>query len=232
MVVDITMLRQALREADVYICSSVNTERFQTVENNWGILYLQYPEVYDRFCTTGRDGAEERLIKAILQQYNHPIFLDVACGTGRSLLPYLDIMKEAYGVDISKEMLRVARDNLSAAGYKDVELALGDACKLPYPMEKFDVVNSSFAAVWDADPEIRLQKQEQSILEALRVLKTGAIYLGSVESSENRRNMHLSWSDPWMVWWQSGPGDLGQGPFRVSGSGRTGIRSTLHQTRF
>lgn len=174
MAVDITMLRQALREADVYICSSVNTERFQTVENNWGILYLQYPEVYDRFCTTGRDGAEERLIKAILQQYNHPIFLDIACGTGRSLLPYLDIIKEAYGVDISKEMLRVAHDNLSAAGYKDVELALGDACKLPYPIEKFDVVNFSFfAAVWDADPEIRLQKREQAILEALRVLKTG-----------------------------------------------------------
>lgn len=71
-------------------------------------------------------------------------FLDLGCGTGELIKLVLNTFsdKQAYGLDISEEMLKVADKKLS----NNVELVLGDSENLPYATNFFDVVycNDSF----------------------------------------------------------------------------------------
>jgi ubiquinone/menaquinone biosynthesis C-methylase UbiE len=62
--------------------------------------------------------------------------LDVACGTGHSLLPWLDRGYVAVGVDVSAGM--VARARAKAGGRADVHV--GDMRALPAGLGPFDLV--------------------------------------------------------------------------------------------
>lgn len=57
--------------------------------------------------------------------------LDVGTGTGRMLEIFKDQFTAAVGVDLSRDMLAVADDRLSAQGVNNYELRLGDMYNLP-----------------------------------------------------------------------------------------------------
>ena len=102
-----------------------------------------------------------------LKDYAYDSLLDVGSGTAY-MLELLAKQKSAdyFGLDLSDEMLRVARDkNIPNTTY-----VLGTASKLPYEDNSFDVVTciQSFHHYPDPDSAMR---------EARRVLKPGGIYL-------------------------------------------------------
>lgn len=68
--------------------------------------------------------------------------LDVGCGTGNLLLPLADSGISLHGVDLSKEMVLVARERLAGRA----EVIVADAQSLPYPDECMDLIvcNASF----------------------------------------------------------------------------------------
>jgi ubiquinone/menaquinone biosynthesis C-methylase UbiE len=65
--------------------------------------------------------------------------LDVGCGTGAQLAIYQQGGCEVSGIDLSPPMLKVAKSKL---GEKAV-LITGDAIRMPYPNDTFDLVLSS-----------------------------------------------------------------------------------------
>lgn len=65
--------------------------------------------------------------------------LDVGCGTGRQLANYQDRGAELFGIDLSTQMVNVAKSNLKG----EAGLVNGDALQLPYAMATFDLVISS-----------------------------------------------------------------------------------------
>jgi len=93
--------------------------------------------------------------------------LDVGCGTG-FLIDNLTKQKPARycGVDLSDEMIRVAREKQ----IEGAEFVVGSADKLPYPDETFDIVTCSQSFHHYPYPE-------QAMREARRVLKPGALYI-------------------------------------------------------
>lgn len=87
------------------------------------------------------------LYPVLLEKLSHIPFqsaLDLGCGTGEMLKLILqaDHRKKLYGIDLSEEMLIVARSKLP----DQVKLLLGDSESLPFPDSSFDVVycNDSF----------------------------------------------------------------------------------------
>ena len=87
------------------------------------------------------------LYPVLLEKLSHIPFqsaLDLGCGTGEMLKLILqaDHRKELYGIDLSEEMLAIARSKLP----DQVKLLLGDSESLPFPDSSFDVVycNDSF----------------------------------------------------------------------------------------
>ena len=94
--------------------------------------------------------------------------LDLGCGTGEMMKQILqtDNCKELYGIDLSEEMLAVAKSKLP----DQVKLLLGDSESLPFPDNFFDVVycNDSFH---------HYPAPRNVLSEVQRVLKPGGTFL-------------------------------------------------------
>lgn len=102
-----------------------------------------------------------------LKYSEYQSLLDIGCGTGY-LIDMLQKQKSAdyYGLDLSPEMLKVAKNKLSGS----VELIEGYSDSLPYKDSSFDVVTciQSFH---------HYPKPEKAMAEAYRVLKPGGLYI-------------------------------------------------------
>jgi SAM-dependent methyltransferase len=68
--------------------------------------------------------------------------LDVGTGTGRMAMLFAKAGASVTGIDASDEMLTVARER-AAAGHLAVQFMIGDAHKLEFPDQSFDVIVSS-----------------------------------------------------------------------------------------
>ncbi len=96
--------------------------------------------------------------------------LDLATGTGDQIFTLLDTpntIQRAIGIDLSDNMLALARQKLEKKPYKaSVELHQGDAQALPFPNHSFDVCTISFGIRNMPDPLLALSEMH-------RVLKPG-----------------------------------------------------------
>jgi len=91
--------------------------------------------------------------------------LDVACGSGNGAIAAARRFAEAVGVDYVPELLANGRERAAAEGV-EVDFVEGDAQALPFEASSFDVVISSFGAMFAPD-------QERTAAELLRVTKPG-----------------------------------------------------------
>ena len=76
--------------------------------------------------------------------------LDVACGSGNAALAAARRFAEAVGVDYVPELLAHGRERAAAEGL-EVEFVEGDAQALPFDDASFDVVLSTFGAMFAPD---------------------------------------------------------------------------------
>jgi ArsR family transcriptional regulator len=108
----------------------------------------------------------EAALAALLPAEGIADFLDVGTGTGRMLELFGPRVEHAVGVDLSREMLAVARANLERAGLGNCSLRQGDMYQLPLASEGFDAAVFHQVLHYAEDPA-------RAIREAGRVLKPG-----------------------------------------------------------
>lgn len=97
--------------------------------------------------------------------HNADTILDYGCGEGSRLNILLPENKTGYGVDINDYAVKEAKNN-----YPRHHFQTYDGRKLPFPNQKFDLVYSAFVLEHTDDPEGYL-------LEAIRVLKSGGLFV-------------------------------------------------------
>lgn len=91
-------------------------------------------------------------------------FLDIGTGTGRILELMADRVERGMGIDVSSEMLTVARANLEAANLRNVHVRQGDMYNMPIDDQSVDLATLHLVLHYSDDPV-------QVIEEAARVLK-------------------------------------------------------------
>lgn len=111
----------------------------------------------------------ESSILEIVQKLTHESVLDAGTGTGRMLELLAPEIRQGTGVDISPDMLAIARDRLERIGARHCQIRLGDIHRLPFPagtaVQGFDVVIFHQVLHYLEDPQ-------SAVVEAARVLRT------------------------------------------------------------
>lgn len=115
---------------------------------------------YDRMNRLMTLGLDCRWRKRALRGIQGNV-LDVACGTGDMVVELLKHGCTVTGIDLSDEMLAIARQKATSAIFQ-----LGNAEALPFPDASFDAVACAFGVR-------NFVHLEQGLNEMLRVLKPG-----------------------------------------------------------
>lgn len=114
----------------------------------------------------GTDTEVEALLPGKLAPGPLGDFLDIGTGTGRVLEVMAAHADRCVGVDMSREMLAVARANLDRADVRNAHVRQGDMYTLPFPADSFDAVAVHQVLHYAEDPGA-------VIAEAARVLRPG-----------------------------------------------------------
>lgn len=115
--------------------------------------------------------APDRDVEAAIQRLlpSSPIdsLLDAGTGTGRMLELLAPRVRRGVGVDVSAEMLAIARDRLEQAHAHHCQVRLADIHRLPFPADlAFDVALFHQVLHYLDDPQA-------AVVEAARLLKPG-----------------------------------------------------------
>jgi SAM-dependent methyltransferase len=92
--------------------------------------------------------------------------LDIACGNGNTAITAQRTGANVIGVDVTSDLLTLAREEEKIAQVSGIEWKEGDAQNLPFEDETFDVVLSTFGHMFASNPELATK-------ELLRVTKKG-----------------------------------------------------------
>jgi ubiquinone/menaquinone biosynthesis C-methylase UbiE/DNA-binding transcriptional ArsR family regulator len=112
------------------------------------------------------DDAVEDAIRASLGDKPFRSLLDLGTGTGRMLELFGPEIERGLGLDLSLDMLQLARDRLERAGFKNCSVRQGDIYDLPLANASFDVVILHQVLHF-------LDDGARAIHEAARVLRPG-----------------------------------------------------------
>ena len=116
------------------------------------------------------DYLEKKAIGNLLKDFPPgSLILDVACGTGRITRFLWESGYQAWGVDISKEMLAVARQKLSEQN-GSVKFYQGEAENLPFAPRQFEAV-TAIKLMGHVPPEERIK----ILKELRRVSRKGVV---------------------------------------------------------
>lgn len=146
---------------------------------------------YDRLNRLMTLGLDRRWRKRALRGIQGNV-LDVACGTGDMVVELLKHGCTVTGIDLSDEMLAIARQKATSAIFQ-----LGNAEALPFPDASFDAVTCAFGVR-------NFVHLEQGLNEMLRVLKPGGqlviLELATPDSLLIRLfyNLYTKYIIPWL----------------------------------
>jgi ubiquinone/menaquinone biosynthesis C-methylase UbiE len=112
------------------------------------------------------DSAVEDAIKTALADKPIRALLDLGTGTGRMLELFANDIQRGLGLDLSLDMLALARNRLDRAGLKHCSVRHGDIYDLALPRDSFDVVIIHQVLHF-------LDDSARAIREAARVLRPG-----------------------------------------------------------
>jgi ubiquinone/menaquinone biosynthesis C-methylase UbiE len=128
------------------------------------ILYYELAEYYDLIYSFKNYRKEANRIKALISKHKKSHgneLLDVACGTGHHL-KYLRDRYSCTGVDVSEELLDIAKKNV-----KGVAFERADMTKLKLG-QKFDIITCLFSSIGYVKTYSKLKTTIQSFARHLK----------------------------------------------------------------
>lgn len=148
-------------ERDLRYLAEVKAERARLAQD----YFKRNAAEWDRLRSLHVDDGEvERLIVELLPEPHLGELLDVGTGTARILELLAPRLARGEGIDLSREMLTVARANLERAGIGHCAVRRADMYDLPFEPASFDLV-TVHQVLHFADEPARV------IAEAARVLR-------------------------------------------------------------
>ena len=164
------------------------------------------------------DREVERQLVKLLPPGGAADLLDIGTGTGRILEVLSPHVGRAIGIDLSQEMLMVARSKLERAGLRNCSVRQADMLKLPLAGAAFDLVTMHQVLHYAQSPAA-------VIAEAARVLRPGGRLLlvdfaehGEESLREQQAHRWLGFKDTDLADWCTAAGLVPTKPERLPGT--------------
>jgi len=146
-------------------------ERLETVKKRRQHRAAEYfsanAERWDRIRSLHvPDGAVEAAMLKVVGERPFQAMADLGTGTGRLLELFAPLYRRGVGIDLSREMLSVARANLDKAGIAQAQVRQGDLYAPPIERDAFDLVTMHQVLHYLDDPAL-------AVREAARLLRPG-----------------------------------------------------------
>jgi len=148
---------------DLERLESVKESRARAAADYFRANAAQWNEIGSLYAPEGE--VEQALLKVIGKD-RFGEFLDIGTGTGRILEILAPRAERGVGIDLSHEMLQIARANLEKAGHRHCQVRHGDMYNLQLPNGQFDLVVIHQVLHYAEDPQA-------VIAEAVRTLGPG-----------------------------------------------------------
>lgn len=137
------------------------------------------------------DSEVEEALLSLLPDGPVDTVLDIGTGTGRILSLLAPRAERAIGIDLSREMLEVARANLERTGLTNWQVRQGDLYQLPLPGQTADVAVLHQVLHYLEDPA-------DAIAEVVRVLRPGGRLLIADFAQHNVESLREEHAHRWL----------------------------------
>ena len=134
----------------------------ETIDNDWGRLYREYPEVYDEFTSYPYRPGVLQMVRERFEVAGKTV-LDVGAGGGQSAIPLARYARQVIGVEPEAAMRAVAEQAAAEQGVETVTFLEGDASAVPLPDDTVDIVMAITAPL--------------GVEEALRVVRSPGLLI-------------------------------------------------------
>lgn len=136
-------------------------------------LFDKKAPTYDDWCDTPLGNFVNHLETELMRELAQPVagesVLDIGCGTGTYSIELANNQLQVTGIDISEEMLSIARKKASLSAHQPTFIN-GDFHALPFKDQMFDLVITTITLEFAKQPEL-------VVSEAMRVLKMGGRFV-------------------------------------------------------
>jgi ubiquinone/menaquinone biosynthesis C-methylase UbiE len=148
-----------------------DTDRRKIIQTYYSARSKDYDRQKSRTWRSEK-GFGTEVVDELLNAFNgfgNKTILEVGVGTGRNAKLLLEFMNYLVGLDLTKEMLRAAKNKMRAHR-QQIDLILGDAEHLPFANRSFDAILCMSTMHYFLD-------QEKVLREFAHLLKEGGIFV-------------------------------------------------------
>ncbi len=165
------------------------------------------------------DAAVEAMLTEIVGMAQFQAMLDLGTGTGRLLELFAPLYKRGVGIDMSRDMLSVARANLEKAGISHVQVRQGDILNPPVEREAFDLVTIHQVLHFLDEPLSAIREASRALRAGGRLIIVDFASHDLETLREKHAHLRLGFADQQMAAWLKACGLKPQKPFEVTAAG-------------
>jgi ArsR family transcriptional regulator len=181
-------------------------ERLETVKKRRQQRATEYfsanAERWDRIRSLHvPDGAVEAAMLKLIGERPFQAMADLGTGTGRLLELFAPLYRRGVGIDLSREMLSVARANLDRAGIATAQVRQGDLYTPPIERDAYDLVTMHQVLHYLDDPARAIREAARLLRPAGRLLIVDFAAHGLEFLRDEHAHLRLGFSDRQIEEW-------------------------------
>ena len=151
---------------------------------------------WDRLRSFHVDEAEvEDKMLSLIPRTRDQSIIDIGTGTGRILEVFGRTMGRGVGIDLSHEMLSLARTRLDRAGLRECQVRHGDMYQLPVDDADFDIATLHLVLHYADDPVTVIQEAERVMAPGGRLVIVDFAPHEMEELRDSHAHRRLGFSD-------------------------------------